>query len=326
MRYTLVVNGLGHAFLQEFGCSCRRCRLRKRTANTSVSLLGEPNAPPESPVHILIDVGAGVVDSLVKNPALTGDKAHLGALLLSHWHPDHVLDLNRLCESWRRTMVRRDGAPTRLQAWCRSGTASWLRKTHSYEVGLLSVTESGEYSPPGTMLPAVPLHVSNLTVTPVTVSHVTADLDPADPRNPLPCCAAFVIENDGRKAVLLWDIDNRNDWIVSPATMAQHAAKEKLSAPDYLFIDCNTWEAETASGKNTGHASFRTVLRYADALSLPDHATTVLVHLSGHEDGRGRPGWGWPDRTWQSEATAVWASGRLRGTVQVPAIGDAFPL
>lgn len=323
--YTIVVNGLDHAFMSEFGCTCGRCLWQRPMANTSVSLL-RLSEDGEADAHVLFDVGAGVVNSLTTSPRLCGQNARLDALVLSHWHPDHVLDLNRLCETWRRSRARRGAPVDQIPTWCRSGTADWLCRTHAYEWRLLQVTPSEEHEPPGTMLPPIDLGMQGLTVTPIALSHGTADLDPDNPASKLPCSAGFVLETPTSRALFLWDIDNQNDWIVNPSTAAQAEAREKLAGADYVFIGCNTWSEESPGGKNTGHISFRTVMEYAAALGLKPSSETILLHLSGHEDGQGQPGWGWDDLAWQAHAARAWAEQGLPGAVRVPKIGDEFTL
>ena len=63
MDYSLVVNGIGNAFLQEFGCSCPRCALREPAANMSVSIIRREGGCIVW--HALVDVGLGVVNSLL---------------------------------------------------------------------------------------------------------------------------------------------------------------------------------------------------------------------------------------------------------------------
>jgi len=139
----------------------------------------------------------------------------------------------------------------------------------------------------------------------------------------LPCCASFVVERKGgKKAVLLWDIDNKNDWIEKPTSDEQRKAVELMERADYLFIDCNTWSVEAVNGKSTGHVSFFQASRYARALR--PKGETLLVHLSGHEDGKGNPGWGFSDNRWQQEARKVWQEKRIPGDVRVPFIGEEF--
>jgi len=204
--------------------------------------------------------------------------------------------------------------------WCRSGTAEWLQRSHAYEwKNFLQPQLSDENHPPGVKLVPIQLGIPGLTVTPITVSHCTADIDPASQKEKLHCSASFVIEYEDRKVVLLWDIDNSNSWIENPTSDKQREAVKMLSGADYLFIDCNTWTVEELNGRNTGHASFLTVQRYAKVLSPKN--TTFLVHLSGHEDGQGNPGCGWDDSTWEQMAQGVWDSQSLTGRVRVPEIG-----
>jgi ribonuclease BN (tRNA processing enzyme) len=261
----------------------------------------------------------GVVDSLIDSPYLSGNKARLDWLIISHWHPDHLLDLNRLCETWRRTLKQRGEQWRPIPTWCRNGTAEWLKRNHAFEWNsFLKPQLSGETSPPGVNLAPIQVSIAGLIVTPITVSHCTADIDPANPKERLHCSASFVIEFEAKKVVLLWDIDNRNGWIVKATSDEQKEAIKMLSGADYLFIDCNTWSVEEPNGKNTGHASFLMVQRYAKVLSP---RTTFLVHLSGHEDGKGNPGWGWNDSTWEQKAQDVWATDNLPGRVCIPHIG-----
>ena len=57
----------------------------------------------------------------------------------------------------------------------------------------------------------------------------------------------------------------------------------------------NTWEAT-----GTGHTSFHTALDYIETIEAKK---TLLVHLSGHEDGDGNMGYGWSDRDWESQTS-----------------------
>lgn len=321
-RYRLVVNGLGHAFLREFGCSCARCREEKQGANTSVSIVGGDPRTDRITWHALVDVGLGVNTSLCNyfNP----DEARIDQLLLSHWHPDHTLEINRLGETARRTAFRRGEKYTKIPTWCRNGTARWLQKNYSYEwYRHLLPHNTNEASHPGSILDAVPLEVTGLKITPVAVSHVTADIDPANFKDRLYCSAFFVVEAGGKKAVLLWDADGSNDWILDPDTPEREEAVTLISGADYLFIDCFSWNTETVRGFNTGHLSFNTVRKFAAAI---EPRRTLLVHMSGHEDGEGNPGWGWTDEQWTEEAQKIWRGENLPGSVRVPAIGDEFPL
>lgn len=303
MKFRLIVNGIDHAFRREFGCSCDRCKVREERANTSVSLVVRDESKDEIIWHALVDVGLGVVDSLCDK--FPPSQARLDLLLLTHWHPDHTLNLNSLCETLKRSKGQQ-----KIKMWCRSGSAEHLRKTHSFEWKYrLDVTESGEYYPPGIKLSPIKIDRFNLDITPVTVSHSSADKEK-------PSSASFVIQlkDTDTKIILLWDIDNGNNWIENPTSDQQEQAVKLLSGADYLFIDCNTWSVEEVDGKNTGHASFKTVKRYARIFNPKQ---TILVHLSGHEDGIGNPGYGWVDGRWQAEANKSWKEEKLPSSVIV---------
>jgi ribonuclease BN (tRNA processing enzyme) len=325
MKWILVLNGIDHAFLREYGCHCKRCLEKRKSINTSVSLIGL-SENDETLYHILFDVGMGVVDTLVNSPYLSGTKARLDWLILSHWHPDHLLDLNRLCETWKRTLARINKEWHPILTWCRNGTAEWIKKNHSFEWNCFLIPQlSNESNPGGVKLDPIPLKINDLIITPITVSHCTADINPQNPKERLECSASFVIEHKGgKKAVLLWDIDNKNEWIEKRTSEDQKKAVELLSGADYLFIDCNTWSVEETKGRNTGHVSFMTVKRYARSLS--PKGTTLLIHLSGHEDGEGNSGWGWLDFKWEEEAQKIWEAETISGKVKVPMIEEVFEI
>jgi len=321
MEYNIVVNGLGHAFLREFGCPCERCRDLSHVANTSVSVIATDTAGDVT-WHALVDCGLGVVTSLCNTFA--PEETRLDWLLFTHWHSDHSLELNRLCETLQR-LARVRGVPfTHIPTWCRSGSAQWLQKRYSYEwYRCLKpvISDTGEM--PGTVLNPLPLNTKEITITPVSVSHCSADIDPATFKDRVFCSACFVIETNGRKAVLLWDLDKFNEWIVDPVRDEERKAYKLLRGTDYLFIDCFNWTVEAAAGRNTGHISFATVKRYANTLAP---SKTLLMHMSGHEGGEKSPGWGWSNRQWEEESQKVWTREALPGVVKVPEIGETFAL
>ncbi|MCX5835150.1 MAG: MBL fold metallo-hydrolase [Deltaproteobacteria bacterium] len=101
MNFSLIVNGAGNAFLREFGCPCSRCTGRENRATASVSIVARDEKDDKILWHALVDAGPGVVESLVNG--FPPEKDRLDWLLLTHWHPDHTLDLNHLCETARST-------------------------------------------------------------------------------------------------------------------------------------------------------------------------------------------------------------------------------
>lgn len=320
MKHILVVNGLDGPMLRLFGCDCARCISPGRQANTSVSLIGLTD-DDEAAYHILVDVGSGVVDSLVENPYLSTHRARVDGVLLTHWHPDHTIDLNRLCVSHHLTRQRRGLPTSRIPLWCRGGTASWLQREHGYEWNMfLQPFLSDENEPPGTVLSPITWAIPGLRVTPVTVSHFGADRPVDGCKCVRYSCAAFVVETATCKTVLLWDIDSENEWLVMPQTDAQKTAVQLLSAADYLFIDTAFWQAKE---HRATHPSFENVQRIAAHLCPRQ---TLLMHLSGHPDGYGNPGFGWSNAQWTAAAQTAWAAHALPGHVRVPALGEEFIL
>lgn len=318
--HRLVVNGLEAPLLKQFGCDCDRCRETKRQANTSMSFIST-NGGQEVTQHILFDVGLGVVDSLVGLPYFRDVPARLDWILLSHWHPDHTKELNRLSVSYRLNRKWHGLEMPDLPIWCRTGSANWLEIEHSYEWQRhLKPHLSGERLPPGTVLPSLDLGIDGLKITPVSVSHYGADVNPKDRNEVFYGCAAFVLETEAKKAVLLWDIDNQNRWLWDPEDEREKTAVSRLSHADYLFIDTTFWHTREFP---TTHPGFEQVCQIAAKLSPKQ---TVLMHLSGHPDGPGNPGWGWTNEKWREEAAVAWAEQGLPGTVTVPEIGDEFIL
>jgi len=319
MKHRLIVNGLDGPLRKLFGCDCGRCTAPARQANTSVSLISLDEAG-ETAYHILFDVGAGVTESLFHSPYLAGSKARLDWLLLTHWHPDHVNGLNHLLISHHWNQKLRGEESTAVSTYCRTGTAGWLQAEHSYEWGFVQSHVSDEDNLPGVVLPSIPIPLAGVTITPVTVSHFGADRCAADGKSTCYGCAVYVIETAVSKIVLLWDIDTENEWLVNPQTDAEKTAVSLLSNADTLFIDTTFWKKPD---RRMTHPGFHNVQRIVRTLNPRQ---TMLMHLSGHPDGRGNPGWGWTNAQWQTEAQKVWADKELPGTVGVPNIGDEFEL
>jgi len=314
----VVVNGTDHAFQRELGCSCARCKNPNFRANASVSLL-LLDRKRELMWHALIDVGAGVVNNLYDNLA-SYRVPRLDLVFLTHWHSDHVLGLNQLGESLRRT----GGSTELIPLWCRwNSFKGFIRNTHSYEVGIFD-EQKDEYKPgrfftlinrtdenetPGELLRPVVAADGKVTVTPVTISHHTADLAGKY------CTAGFIVDGPPqRRVAVLWDLDPNNNWINDP----DNEAAKALTGLDALFIDCNTWIVDGSTGRPTGHVSFQTLKQYVRNLRPTE---TVLIHLSGHEDGVGQNGWGWTNAEWEREARRVWGEEGLPGQVRCPNVG-----
>ena len=318
--HRLIINGLEAPLIKQFGCDCDRCLDPKRQANTSMSLVST-NGSQETTQHVLFDIGLGVVDSLLELPYFHDSQARLDWILLTHWHPDHTKELNRLAASYRLNRRWRGLEMPNLPLWCRSGSANWMEIEHSYEwQHHLQPHVSGERHLPGTVLPTLDLSLNGVQITPVSASHFGADVNPQDRNEIFYSCAVFVVETETKKAVLLWDIDNQNDWLWQPENEREETAVSLLSNADYLFVDTTFWRTRT---ERTTHPGFGQVCQIAASLSPKQ---TILVHLSGHPDLPGNPGWGWTNEQWREAATAGWAEQSLPGTVTVPEIGSEYLL
>lgn len=319
MEYKLVMNGVGPAWMRIFGCDCSRCLQGDRDTNVSASLIAIDDAG-NTAYHVLFDVGSGVADSLVENPYLRGRKARLDWLVLTHWHPDHIGDMNRLLASYHDLRRFRDGAALPIPLWCRQGTAEWVQRRQHYDWdNFLTYQGTAELNAPGVVLPPLPLPLPGLTVTPITVAHRNADVSALDGRLCY-ACAAYVIETANAKIVLLWDLDTENNWLLEPENEMQQTAVSHLANADYLFIDCAYWSAQP---QPMNHTSFSHVRRYGQCLSPRQ---TMLIHVSGHSDGPGNPGYGWTNQRWQEEARLLWTKDGLPGQVSVPERGGIYNL
>lgn len=323
IRYLVHVNGIGAALSRQFGCQCNRCTHIRPVAHTSASIIGVDDTG-QTQNHVLIDVGLGVSDSLLNSPYFANNQAKVDWILLTHWHPDHTVSLNWLSSTLWQSTRRKGQKPKPIPVWCRTGTAGWMARRHDFEWHrYLAPHLSNEAHPPGTTLPPIPLELDGLTITPITVSHHNADVDADDPRKSTPCCAAFMAQTAEKKALFLWDLDIRNTWLERPESNVQKETIQQLQEADYLFIDCATWATERIHGHKLNHLSFSRVQRIAKNLRPKE---TLLVHLSGHPDGIGNPGFGWSDEQWTTAAQQVWQQADLPGSVRVPAIGDTFSL
>lgn len=295
-------NGIAHAFSRELGCTCGRCRRISLTltppprglrpfagwddppwrAHTSASILvGQEGGAVEG--HVLVDCGSGVVDSLVCSGLDGLDR--LNALLLTHWHADHVLGLTQLCESLRRSAERAGREFRKLTVCCTRATAAWVRDKGGFAREFDDCLQLHEVHPemPFT-LRAGPV---DITCTPLPVAH--RDVEGA---------VIFVAAMQGKTVVFGWDIDVPSAALPGDTRTNQDVIDAHLrdGRPDILFVDANTWRA-----RGTGHTSYEEARTYLDAINA---RAVYLTHVSGHEDEVGASGHGWSDREWSDAAGA----------------------
>ncbi len=307
------INGNGHAYGRELGCVCGRCRTVNYQlvppperlaefagwddppvrANTSASLL-VGDAAGRVAGHVLIDAGGGVVDGLASAgiPGL-GD---VSAVLITHSHPDHVSGLNQLGESLRRT-ARAEGRPfPKTPLYCTLATFDALREQGGLRRVLARCFRFHEIAPEFPFLvDAGPVAVR---VMPLPVVHGGAQ-----------GAVIYLAETLGKKVLFAWDIEGPDaafpDGRTNREVFRTHASL--LKHADLHLQECNTW---SASGK--GHTAYRQAQAYLEVVQA---RRTLLVHMSGHEDGPGHPGYGWTDAQWQAAAAADGLGAARQGMV-----------
>ncbi len=294
------MNGAGHAFGRELGCDCGRCqtvnyniapppnRLAEfagwpdppNRANTSASLL-IGNREGNVAAHILVDVGAGVPDSLAG--ALIPGLDHVTGVFLTHWHGDHAWGLSQLGEGLRRTAHRREQPFFKIPLYCTLPTYHALRD----RIGLAYVLERCYRFQE--IVPELPIELpagqTVIRLTAISVKHGAAD-----------GAVIYVAEALKKKVVLAWDIETPDAAFPSGYTNAEvfrrHATL--LQNADLHLQECNSW---AIAGR--GHCTYQAARAYFEVVQAK---RTLLVHLSGHEDGPGNPGYGWTDAQWQAAA------------------------
>lgn len=295
------INGIGHAFSREIGCDCGRCQTINFTmipppgtlkrfdgwddppwrAHTSVSIM-IPDKEGSVDSHILIDVGAGVVDSLVSSK-LEGLERIKG-ILISHWHPDHVLGLNQLCESLKRSSEIKGIKFVKVPVYCTLKTYKHLRDKggFSYEFDHRLCFHE--------ILPEVPFKIDTtppVTITALEVAH-----------GKVKGSVIYIADIGQKKVVFGWDIDVPDAERTSNGKKNAEVIRKNLhilKGTNLLLMPSNTWVAT-----GTGHTSFLFARQYIGEIKAKK---TLLVHLSGHEDGKGNIGYGWSDSDWASQVS-----------------------
>lgn len=277
-------NGTGNAYLRELGCACPQCSAPIRKPQTSGSLFIHDGVQPR--FHLLFDCGFGVVDSLIDAGA-----APVTHVFVSHNHPDHCLELDRLAQSLRRS-ARRAGRDVRTPCYCTAGTREqgpdrlfpylpWER---------INVTPAQSVTPYETVgaLPTNPGLGAGLRITPFAVYHG----NPAIVPEPVIWVVEFSLQGETKKIVLAWDLlhliprhegEDRDALYHGPvAGKTLDPTLELLRGADLLVLAGNSWTPQPA----TGHTSITTGLAVTIPLLAP-RGPTWLVHYSGHEDTDG---------------------------------------
>lgn len=259
-------------------------------------MLREWNVPREKRLHhLLFDCGLGVVDSLIDNG--TDDVTQI---FLSHNHADHVLELDRLVNS-----LRRSGSPTPFDVYCTQKTWDagpylhfhWLSQPPTPTLRHRLVTPNTPVALFGWGPGAVPLGDLGigLRITPVDVWHGAS----------APEAVIWVVEfgskeaNTYRKLILMWDLlhlvprhpnedsdlneakvkaDKKYSGTVAESNTLAEPLATLLKGANELFVEGNTY----TPCPHTGHTSVEAALRFYVPILEPER--TWIVHYSGHED------------------------------------------
>jgi Beta-lactamase superfamily domain len=288
LRYRM--NGVGNAFLNEPGYCYPPGVEYRFVAQTSGSLLVEDAEEPHNLVfHLLFDCGLGVVNSLL-NAGITS----LSHVFISHRHPDHIVELDRLYQGYRRS-ARRRGLEFRVPCYCTPET----RRTgpdHLYPYlgwDRIDVVPGQPVLPLGGGVYANQGLDFGLRVTPVSVYHG----NPAIVPDPVIWVIDFESEEGLKKIVLGWDFLHLVPRYVGEDREAPQTDKYKSPLPDrtlesdgldsthevlcgadLLILEANTLHPLPA----TGHTSIEAAIRFT-IRALAPKGETWLVHYSGLE-------------------------------------------
>jgi len=316
MEYSLWINGVDDAFIRELGCGCPRCLRPYRAANTSVSLMGSLEG--RLPRHILFYVGAGISESVLANPLFAAQPT-LDAVVLSHWHSDHAMELERVTITWMRSRQYHRLPWSALPVYSRQGAVAWLQRQYpGLEEAWLRFAPFGGEEARGQMMQPLQLDLPDARVTPISITHHSADADCVTGLF-RPCCAGYLLETTNSRTALLWDLDQENTWLLDP----EHPTTRWLRGLDHLLIDCDSWEESVdTQGRPLSHASLVFIQQITRVLQPHN---TWLIHLSAHDRTTAR-GFGWLEETWQQEARTEWKRLGLPGQVHVPRIGQSIDL
>jgi L-ascorbate metabolism protein UlaG (beta-lactamase superfamily) len=148
-------------------------------ANTSCSIFAKSTADT---FHLLVDIGAGVVESIkngIKDLGLV-DKVVPDALLVTHAHEDHINDLQSL-------FSLASGAGHKLKIYCTKECKDQITKRHSV---------------PGEHSFIVVEHGSRLDIGPFSVVPISVIHDPTGADHG---SVIYVIISDGVKIIAGWD-------------------------------------------------------------------------------------------------------------------------
>ncbi|MFN8556316.1 MAG: MBL fold metallo-hydrolase [Dehalococcoidia bacterium] len=282
MELVIRVNGRQHAYLAEFGRQTARDRALRadvyRGANTSCSALLRDPATGAVRLHLLFDVGLGVVNSLIDAGRDLGVTA-VDAVFITHPHLDHFAELDRLANSLRRAAQARGDHGRRLPVYCTARAAARLFDPDGICRWLAEAGRGGRVTPVP-VEPCVPtvFHVDGrpaLTVTPISVWHGPS----------APGAVIYVVEGGGRKVVFGWDVLRVVEAPDAPSPAEAAAGVTALPVAyaglprdaDLLFLDTNTWRPRPTISHISALEGLALALRWRVH-------RLYFIHYSGQED------------------------------------------
>lgn len=244
----LRVNGVQAAFAVEYGLSTPRTNEARETnpyrhANTSYSLVQRRG--PDVVRHTLIDIGMGVVPSLLEFEC-THNVHVVHEVLLTHPHFDHFCQLQILAMCVQRN--GRAGQPRPLRVY--ASQDCWERGPASI---FPNFADKCEFQP---VKDGETIELADARVTPVTVDH--------GPK--APGAMGFVVQHEGRKVIITGDFVKVRD-----------EDNPLLRGADVCFMDANTWHPVPS-------VCHQTVLGCLPLVRKWNPKRTYLVHYSGYED------------------------------------------
>ncbi len=246
----LRVNGIQPAFGIEFGFDSPRANEARATdpyrqANASYSLVQRRDGRVVR--HTLIDVGMGVVPSLLEFEHTHGVHV-VDEALLTHPHWDHFAQLDWLSMNLLRNERPEQPRPLPIYA----ATACW---EHGPRRLFPHVADRSEHRP---LEPGTAITLGDATVTPVAVDHGPT----------VPGALGFVIRHGRRKVLITGDffrVVNDDDPL--------------LAEPDVCFLEANTWNPIEGLFHQSVLGNLRLVEKWRPK-------RTYLTHYSGYEDRR----------------------------------------
>lgn len=248
IEFLLRVNGIQPAFGIEFGLADARADEGRATdpyrqANASYSLVQRREG--QLVRHTVIDVGMGVVPSLLEFEATHGIHV-VHEVLLTHSHWDHFAQLD-----WLSVALDRNGRadqPRPLPIYASAGC---------WEQGPTRVfphlAQRCDFRP---FRPGTPVLLGELIVMPIAVDHGLTVLG----------ALGFVIQHGGRKVILSGDfhhVPNEDDPV--------------LFGADVAFLEANTWHSIEGLRHQSVLGNLRLIERWQPR-------RTYLTHYSGYED------------------------------------------